>query len=69
MGMKVSLTRASGQMSRGTVKWLGLLPHHQGDYVGVELESESKFFFYISYLSVTVSAFLAKATKGSFEKK
>ena len=51
MGMKVSLTRASGQMSRGTVKWLGLLPHHQGDYVGVELESESKIFFYISYLS------------------
>ena len=45
MGMKVSLTRASGQMSRGTVKWLGLLPHHQGDYVGVELESESKIFF------------------------
>ena len=46
MGMKVSLTRASGRMSRGTVKWIGLLPRHQGDYVGVELESESKIFLF-----------------------
>ena len=45
MGMKVSLTRQSGRMSRGTVKWIGTLPQHQGDYVGVELESESEILF------------------------
>uniref|UniRef100_A0A7M5WYY8 CAP-Gly domain-containing protein n=1 Tax=Clytia hemisphaerica TaxID=252671 RepID=A0A7M5WYY8_9CNID len=41
IGMKISLSRASGRLSRGQVKWIGTLPHHQGDYIGVELESES----------------------------
>lgn len=41
IGMKVSITRANGRLSRGTVRWLGLLPRHTGDYIGVELESES----------------------------
>uniref|UniRef100_A0A7M5X0B5 CAP-Gly domain-containing protein n=1 Tax=Clytia hemisphaerica TaxID=252671 RepID=A0A7M5X0B5_9CNID len=41
IGMMISLSRASGRLSRGQVKWIGTFPHHQGDYIGVELESES----------------------------
>ena len=43
VGMKVSVNRANGRLSRGTVKWIGTLPRHSGDYVGVELDSEGVY--------------------------
>ena len=42
LGMKVSVSRTSGRLSRGTVKWIGSLPGRPGDFVGVELETECK---------------------------
>lgn len=42
MGMKVSVSRTSGRLSRGVVKWIGTLPNRYGDFVGVELETESR---------------------------
>ncbi|XP_057306170.1 protein Daple-like [Hydractinia symbiolongicarpus] len=41
VGMKVSVNRACGKLSRGIVKWIGTLPYRSGDYIGIELESES----------------------------
>jgi len=41
IGMKVSVSRTSGRLSRGVVKWIGTLPNRYGDFVGVELETES----------------------------
>lgn len=43
VGMKVCVTRSNGRMSRGIVKWIGTLPNNYGDFIGVELETESKF--------------------------
>ena len=40
--MKVTVSRASGRLSRGTVKWIGSLPGQPGDFVGIELETECK---------------------------
>ena len=42
IGMKVSVHRSDGRISRGVVRWVGLLPHLPGEYLGVELETQSK---------------------------
>jgi len=44
LNMPVSVTRTTGRNSRGVVKWIGTLPSHDGQFLGVELESESKLF-------------------------
>lgn len=49
IGMKVSLHRSDGRLSRGIVRWIGMLPNLPGEYIGVELETQSKFFNYIEF--------------------
>lgn len=44
LNMQVSVTRSSGRNSRGIIRWIGTLPCHDGHFIGVELESESKLF-------------------------
>jgi hypothetical protein len=41
VGMKVSMHRSDGRLSRGTIRWIGLLPNLVGEYVGVELETQT----------------------------
>ena len=41
VGMKVSMHRSDGRLSRGTIRWIGLLPNLIGEYVGVELETQT----------------------------
>lgn len=55
--MKVSVNRACGRLSRGIVKWIGTLPHHSGDYIGIELESESRYRVARSMVMVSQEAF------------
>ena len=41
IGMKVSVNRSNGRRCRGTVKWIGTIPRHTGDYVGIEVDGDA----------------------------
>ena len=49
-GMRVLVTRSSGRIGKGTVKWKGKLDGHSDHFIGIELETPSKCTFVQLYL-------------------
>jgi len=41
----VKFSRPGGKISKGTVKYIGLLPDKREQYLGLELEDEGRFDF------------------------
>ena len=47
-GMKVLVTRNSGRIGKGVLKWKGKLPGHSEIFLGIELETPSMYMIEIT---------------------
>ena len=53
-GMRVLVTRSSGRIGKGTVKWKGKLDGHSEHFIGIELETPSECNFYAVFLFIEI---------------